>query len=45
LAGAGKEKERAVAEHAGMPVFEIVTRQKFAFKIYEVFIVHVSPFT
>jgi len=39
-ARAVKEKEGAVAEEAGMPVFKPVARQKFAFEIYKVFIVH-----
>lgn len=39
-ARAVEEEEGAVAEQAGMPVFELVTRQKFTFKVYEVFIIH-----
>jgi len=35
-----EEKERAVAEEAGLPVFQSVARQKLALGIDEVFIVH-----
>ena len=39
-AGAGKEEERAVAEEAGLPVLQLVARQKLAFVVDEMFIVH-----
>lgn len=41
-AGTAQEKKRAVAEEAGLPIFQLVARQKLAFGIDEMFIVHSS---
>ncbi len=40
VAGTGKEEERAVTEEAGLPVLQLVARQKLAFGIDKMFIVH-----
>jgi len=42
VAGTAEQKERAVAEEAGLPVLKLVARQKLAFGIDEMFIVHSS---
>jgi len=40
VAGTAEQEERAVAEEAGLPVIQLVARQKLTFGIDEMFIVH-----
>ena len=40
VAGTAEQEERAVAEEAGLPVLQLVARQKLAFVVDEVFVVH-----
>jgi hypothetical protein len=40
IAGAGKQKERAVTKKAGVPVLQVVAGQEFAPEIDKVLIVH-----
>jgi hypothetical protein len=40
IAGAAEQKERAVAEEAGLPVLKLVAWQKLALVVDKMFIVH-----
>lgn len=42
VSGTAEEKKRAVAEEAGLPVFQLVAWQKLALGIDKMFIVHRS---